>query len=233
MRLNKNRLLISISIIILCLIIILTLSLLKNNKDKYMDLKDSLSNTFFYLDDNYTDMNTISDFCKISLVYDTNYLKMDNKIKGYSKNNVLNSLKKILGSNVTVDFDNLIKDKCVYNSKVTNLTYNSKDNILYTIGSDKSNRQVVVTWYYEKENKNSLELKAHALMIVKNDNYDLYIDNDNTYLIGSYNSLNVARKAAKNNMHKSYDYSFILTKEDGNYIWKEFNVFKNDEVFID
>ena len=234
----KKTLILSISII-LCLVIVVFIIILSSKKDKYNNLKNSLSSTFYYLDKSYDNLNDISDFCKISLVYDTNYLKSDytvsdagNKIKGYTISNVLSSSKKILGDNITIDFDNLIKDDCVYNNKVINLTYNSKDKVLYSQGNDKSNRTIVVDWFYEKEDDNILELKSHALMIVKNDKYDLYVDKNMENLIGSYNTLNEAKKVANDNMFKSYEYVFKFNKVNNNYIWKSFDINKFDDVLV-
>ena len=235
----KKRLILSISIII-CLVIVIFIIIISGKKDKYNNLKDSLSNTFFYLDKSYNNLNDISDFCKISLVYDTNYLKSDytvsdagNKIKGYTISNALSSIKKILGDNITIDFDNLIKDDCIYNNKAINLTYNTKDKVLYSSGLYKSNRTIVVDWFYEKEDGNTLELKSHALMIVKNDKYDLYVDKNMENLIASYNTLKEAKQAARDNMFKSYEYVFKFNKENNNYIWKSFEINKFDDILVD
>ena len=93
---NKNIKYIIISIIIL-IILIFFIILINNHKDKYSNIKKTVSNTFFYLSfDEYDDMNNISDNCKISLLFDMDGFKKDKivqNVKGYSKGNILNSVK--------------------------------------------------------------------------------------------------------------------------------------------
>ena len=102
---------------ILILIFVFTLIITKfanNKKDELSELKDAIENIFYYLpDDNYTTMNDLSDTCKLALIYDTKYLKSDyvfydnngKENKGYTKNNVLNSLKNIIGEESIIDFN--------------------------------------------------------------------------------------------------------------------------------
>lgn len=241
MKLKNKGLVISIIIAVILLMVLLVVSVPRDKSNNYSAIKNSLSNVFYYLDNSYSNMNDISDYCKVALIYDTNYIDYDyfnydsfnNKISGYTKNNVVSSLKKILGNDITIDLDNLSKDKCMYNNSVINLTYNTRDKALYTYGAEKSNRTIVVNWNKEEENNSTLELNAQALMIVKNDKYDLYIDSNMEYLIGSYNSLEEAKKSAKDNMNRSYKYIFELEKNKKNYIWKSFKINKPDNEIIE
>ena len=113
---NKNFKYIIISIIIL-IILIFFIILINNRKDKYSNIKKTISNTFFYLSlDEYDNMNNISDNCKMSLLFDMESFKKDKIIqntKGYSKSNILNSIKKVLGSSATINFS--INDFNTYN----------------------------------------------------------------------------------------------------------------------
>lgn len=251
MKLKLSKLIVVI-ITIIVVITIATMLINSSNKsnNRYNSIKAALSNTFFYLDfDDYTDINNISDTCKISLIYDTSYMSSDytlydsnrKRIKGYTKDNVLKAIKDIIGDNATISFDAnelnsydfLINDKCMYNNKISRLTYDSKKNILYSDGTESSKRYIVVNWVDEKENGDYLELNAQALMIVKNESYDLYIDNDMKYPIGSYNSLDKAKSAAMKNFNKSYAYEFIFKKENNNYIWTEFHRKTYEDVIMD
>lgn len=245
----------NLSIIIICLIVIILLILLAllffdSKNDKYQKIKDSIENVFFYLpEDKYDNMNNISDYCKISLVFDTKYLKSDykfydnkgTKINGYTKDAVLDSVRNILGEDATINFNAdqsgnynfLFKDNCIYNSKVTNLTYDNQNNVLYSEDGDNSNRQLVIKWNDTKENNDEVELTAQALMVVQGeDKYDVYIDNNMEYLVGSYKTLKEAKEAARDNYNRSYTYIFKLKKIDDNYIWTEFERVNLDKNII-
>ena len=72
---NKSIKYIIISIIIL-IILIFFIILINNRKDKYSNIKKTISNTFFYLSlDEYDNMNNISDNCKMSLLFDMESFK--------------------------------------------------------------------------------------------------------------------------------------------------------------
>ena len=70
-------------------------------------------------------------------------------------------------------------------------------------------------------------------MIVKNEKYDLYKDNNMEFLIGSYDSLSKAKSAAWKNIDKSYRYEFKFKKENSNYIWTEFHRKTYKDIIID
>ena len=236
--------------------VIITLSFLvymvfsNKHKDKYTSLKKTVSNTFFFLyNDKYENMDDISDNCKMSLLFDYNGFKSDKviineggkKIHGYSKNNIATSLKKILGKDSSINFSlnnenlyNFMSDtECIYNSKVSDLSYDSTKQILYSDGKEHHNKTIVINWDSEYSNGDIIELKASALMIVENENdYTLYVDKDMNYPIGNYNTLKEAKDAALNNYFKSYKYEFKFYKENDNYIWKKFERNKTSSGII-
>ena len=230
---NKNIKYIVISTIILIILTFLII-LINNRKDKYSNIKKTISNTFFYLSlDEYDNMNNISDNCKISLLFDMESFKKDKIIqntKGYSKSNILNSIKKVLGSNATINFsindfntyNFLSDDECIYNVNPTTLSYNSTEQVLYR-NNTENNRIIMVNWNKVEANGSIINMNAEALMIVKNEkDYSLFIDKDMNYKIGDYKTLNEAKDAALKNYFRSYKYEFTFNYENGNYVWKKF-----------
>ena len=132
---KKKNIVITLIFIILILIICVTFKIVtdKNKtktikKDDTEILKESLEKIFYFLpNDKYDDMNTISDYCKLALIYDTDYLKSDytfknNNKKGYTKENIINTVKNILGNNASINFNAdedgqynfLLTDACMY-----------------------------------------------------------------------------------------------------------------------
>lgn len=230
---NKSIKYILVSTIILIILIICIL-LLNNHKDKYSSIKNTISNTFFYLSfDEYDDMNNISDNCKISLLFDMDGFKKDKivqNVKGYSKGNILNSVKKILGKSASINFSTnefntynfLSDDECASNVNISNLSYNSTEQVMYR-NSNENNRIIMVNWNKVESNGSIINMNAEALMIVKNEkDYSLFIDKDMNYKIGDYKTLNEAKDAALKNYFRSYKYEFTFNYENGNYVWKKF-----------
>lgn len=250
----KNKLLISSLVIVILLIIILTIFILEKKSDDKIsitDIKDSVTNIFYYLpEDKYEDMNNISDYCKISLIYDTDYLKNDTKInlegkskKAYSKANVLDSLKKILGSSASINFKSdesgdysfLQQDNCyLSNPIVTNLSYDSNKNAIYNLDYEDINKELYVKWSDEIINGDTLILSAQAFVIVKaSDQYQVYVDYQMSDSLGTYQSLEKAKEAIEENIYRSYDYKFIFEKENENYIWKSYErIIKSDMTIL-
>ena len=233
----KNKsikyILISTIILIILIIFIICIVLLNNHKDKYSNIKKTVSNTFFYLSfDEYDDMNNISDNCKISLLFDMDGFKKDKivqNVKGYSKGNILNSVKKILGKSASINFSTneltfVFPD--IYNEfhnvNPTMLSYNSTEQVMYR-NNTENNRIIMVNWNKVEANGSIINMSAEALMIVKNEkDYSLFIDKDMNYKIGDYKTLNEAKEAALNNYFRSYKYEFTFNYENGNYVWKKF-----------
>ena len=240
---NKNIKYIIISIIILIILTFLII-LINNRKDKYSNIKKTISNTFFYLSlDEYDSMNNISDNCKISLLFDMDSFKKDKivqNVKGYSKGNILNSVKKILGKSASINFSTnelntynfLSDDECTSNVNISNLSYNSTEQVMYR-NNTENNRIIMVNWNKVEANGSIINMSAEALMIVKNEkDYSLFIDKDMNYKIGDYKTLNEAKDAALKNYFRSYKYEFTFNYENGNYVWKKFkrNVTLSDMV---
>ena len=131
---KKLKIMILITVLFVLIIsIVFAFIICVDKKDKYSGIKNSLENIFFYLeDDKYDNIDTISDFCKLSLVYDTMYMKKS-KNNIYSKYQISSAIKKILGNNSKLDFSvsnneyNFLKtDACVFgNPDVGNVSYDS------------------------------------------------------------------------------------------------------------
>ena len=230
---NKNIKYIVISKIIIIILTFLII-LINNRKDKYSNIKKTISNTFFYLSlDEYDSMNNISDNCKISLLFDMDSFKKDKivqNVKGYSKGNILNSVKKILGKSASINFSTnelntynfLSDDECTSNVNISNLSYNSTEQVMYR-NNTENNRIIMVNWNKVEANGSIINMNAEALMIVKNEkDYSLFIDKDMNYKIGDYKTLNEAKDAALKNYFRSYKYEFTFNYENGNYVWKKF-----------
>lgn len=255
MKINKYKkmIIIIVSLIVIIIIALLILMFNKNNSNEYSDIQNSMEHIFYYLDeDNYADMNSISDFCKLSLVYDSDYLSSDEKIyddkekviQAYTKEQVTSSIQSILGKDSNINFQSnedgsynfLTPDSCrLGNVNASNLSYDSDKEIIYSNGNLDSNYYLQVKWSTPHTVGNKITMSAQALMIVKNDNdYSLFVDSSMKELLGTYKSLKEAKKEALKKMDYSYDYEFTLEKEDNNIIWKTFTRTKmNPDTIID
>ena len=215
-------------------------------QNKFKKIEKALENVFYYLpNSNYEDLTDISDYCKIALIYGTDYIKSDytiyddnNKINGYTKDNLLSSIKNILGTNASINFEKdqngeyrfLKQDSCMYNDKTSNLTYDEENGVVYNNSDNDNNSVLVVDWFEEKEENKIIKLKAHALIIAISDkSYDLYIDNNLEHKIESYQSLSEAMTGAKENFDKSYIYNFEFKLEHGHYIWTRYS--NNSKIY--
>lgn len=243
-KLNNKKVIIVFVFSIICLLLIfmiIKISKKENNASQYSKLENALSNVFYFLDkDEYNNMNEISDFCKLALIYDTDYLISDNsiyndngrKIDGFSKNNIKLSIKNILGSNANInmeasssgDYIFLYFDSCQFgNPKAATLTYDSGRELVYSNSINNSNRKVYVNWVSERLIGKELVLKAQALMAVQSDSgYDLYIDKNMEYVVGHYKDLKQVERDLKNKYSLSYNYEFSLNKNNNSFIWNKF-----------
>lgn len=238
-------------ILIIIGLLLFALSFLFNKKDKITMMEEAIEHVFFYLPyDEYDDLNNISDYCKISLIYDTDYLKNDvylskddydtitnskrNSVFGYKKDNVLKAIQSVLGKNIKINFEKnedddyefLLEDKCKYgNKKINTLSYNKSGGYIYSIDEDEEdNSKLYVKWDDPIYNGDTVTLKAYALLAIKNNSggYDIYLDNNLSNKIDTITS-NISYKIAKL-YDQSYIYEFTLKKENNNYIWTNYKI---------
>ena len=215
--LEYKKIIISFIVIILLLVLLFVgIKLLSKKENNVDEFKKTIENIFYYLpEDNYTNMNDISDYCKIALLYNSDYLKSDytlyakdgNKIKGYTRDNILTSLKSIIGDsayinfnkNESLDYSFLTQDSCVFASEfISNITYDESKKVLYSEGSGEQVRKLHIKWL---DTNSETKLKAKALMSVKTDSgYMLYVDYDMQNLIGEYKNI----KELEKDLEKKY-----------------------------
>lgn len=250
--LNNRKVLIGIFLIVLGIILFIVGICSDKKKDKIEQMKEAIEHVFFYLPNTkYDDLNQMSDYCKISMVYNTDYLKKDvylskdnydtvvkssiNSVKGYKTSNVLNSVKSILGENATInfdineddDYDFLLTDKCRFgNKRLQTLSYNESGKYIYSIDDDSNNNdlKLYVKWDKPEYDGDTVRLTAYALLSIKNSdgNYDIYIDNNLSKKVDTING-SVSYKILKL-YDRSYTYRFTLKKINDNYIWTNFEV---------
>lgn len=225
---------------------------LKN--DKLGKVKDAIENVFFYLpNENYDDLNQISDYCKISLVYGTDYLKnytllskddydtvvKKNGVKAYSKDNILKAIKNILGDNANINFDLdedddysfLISDNCKFgNDKIKTLSYNESKESVFSIDDDEENTsKLYVKWEKPEYDGDLVKLTAKALLAVKNvdGGYDVFADSNLNYQAGTVSGSNVKSQIEDMYDYRSMDHVITLKKQGDNYIWIKYEVIDN------
>lgn len=234
-----------------------------HKKDKIEQIEEAIEHVFFYLPKSeYDDLNEMSDYCKISLVYGTDYLKNDvylskddydtivnskkNSVKGYKLSNVLKSVKAILGDNATINFDVneyeqyqfLLQDNCKFgNNSLETLSYNQFSKYIYSIDDEEKNNDIklYVKWEKPEFNENEVILTAYALLSIKNSegHYDIYLDGNLSYKLDVIDG-NVSYKIGKL-YDKSNKYIFTLKKENDKYIWSSYKVINaiDDTVIYD
>lgn len=158
---KKKIILISgiIGVVVLVSVILIINNKSGNKRDKLKEMKDSIENIFFYLPEKeYTNTNEIPEYCKISLVFGQDYMKPDtylsvddystelkeqnNSVKAYSKDNIINTIKSLLGNDATLsleldeegDYPSLEENGCGYNNKnISILSYNEEKNIYFLL----------------------------------------------------------------------------------------------------
>lgn len=257
-----KKVLIGIVFIVLGIILFFIGIFSNQKKDKITQIEDAIENVFFYLPNTeYNDLNEISDYCKISMVFDTDYLKKDaylskddydtitkskkNSVKAFKASNVLKSLRNILGDNATINFDLnddddyefLLQDSCKYGNKnLKTLSYNESRKYFYSIDdNEENNSKLYVKWDKPKYDGDTVILTAYALLSIKNNDggYDIYLDSNLHYKIDSINGV-VDYKIGKL-YDQSFEYKFTLKKDKDNYIWTKYEVITNidDTVIYD
>lgn len=256
MKIKKNTKIIVTIVLVISIILIFSLILLisnsKSNKDNDLDLlKTSISKVFFNLPNNeYESMNDISDYCKVIMVFDTEYLKnytsynynLKNK-KAYSIRALNDAVKNILGNNTSIslnpneegNYDFVNADSCQFtNDGLLNISYDSEKKLVYNISNEKNIRKIYVKWTNEYKEGNDIILYAQALMSVESDlGYDLYSDYNMMNLIGHYKSKSQLEKELNQNYVSSYNYEFHIRVENNKYIWKSFVRNNVDEIIVE
>lgn len=257
---NDKKNLIAFALVFLGVILLLFSLFYKEKENKLDNTLDAIENIFFFLpNDKYDNLNDISDYCKISLIYGSKFLKSDKLInkdnydadgklgslKAYSKDNVLKSLKKLLGDDASInfdlnddsDYDFLMEDGCRYaNNDIKALSYNETDGYIFSVDRDEDdNIELFVKWGEPNIENDQVIIHASALVAVKNgdDNYDIFADKDLKHLAGTTSKFNLTSEVEKL-YYKSMDYVFTLKIVDGNYIWTNYEVIDRlyDEGFI-
>lgn len=258
---NKKKLIISICSLIIILIVIFMV--INNHKDnKLENAKNAIENVFFFLpNEQYDNLNEISDYCKISLVYGTNYLNKDvllskedldtkvkrNGIKAYTKENILNSVKSILGDKISINFEKdendeykfLEEDDCRYgNKKLKTLSYNENKGYVYSIDNDdEDNMKLFVKWENPEIKDDIVTWRAKAFIAIKNADggYDIYADNKLEHKVGEAKENKLKSKINDLYLY-SKDFIFTLKKVNNKYIWTNYKIidkFYNDDYIVD
>lgn len=261
---EKKYIIISLLCIIFGIILLVCAFVFDTKEDKFDNTLDAIENVFFFLpNDKYVNMNDMSDYCKVSLIYGSKLLKSDivldkknydvdiknGVLKAYSKDNVIKSLKNILGDNASINFDVdedgeysfLYEDGCkLANKSIKTLSYSQSSESLFSIDDEidnKNNIKLFVKWGEPETNDDEIVIHAQALVAVKNGEgkYDIYADRELSHLAGTVNKGDL-KYVVKEFYYKSLDYIFNFKLVNGNYIWTNFEVIDrlyNDDFIVD
>ena len=251
MNFKDKRIIIGFLLVILgFIIVIIGLMNSNNNNNKLGKVKSAIENVFFYLPNyEYTDLSKIPDYCKISLVYGTDYIKKDallnyddydtivkkNGVPAYKLDTIINGIHDILGDNASINFeknsdneyDLLYSNDCRYgNSKLNNLSYNENHRYFFTMDrEEEDNSKLYVKWMKPEYKDDLVILKAKALLAIKNASggYDVFANKDLTYKAGEVNN----KSEIKDLYYMSLDYKFTLKNINDKYIWTKYEVIDN------
>lgn len=258
MNFKDKKILIGFILVILGFTIVIIVLMNSNKNNKLGKAKNAIENVFFYLpESNYTNLSEIPDYCKISLVYGTDYVKKDallssddydtivkrNGVDAYKLDTILNGIQDILGDNVTINFlknedneyDLLYSNDCRYgNSKLNILSYNENYGYLFSMDNDEEdNSKLYVKWMEPEYKDDIVILKAKALLAIKNASggYDVFADKDLTYKTGSVDS----KDKIEDLYYMSLDYRFTLKDVNDKYIWTKYeiidNIYNEDAIY--
>lgn len=260
----KYKYKLSIILVIIVLLIASIILFINNKKDNSLaKIEKSIENIFFYLPESeYNDLNSISDYCKVSMVFGTDYIKRDallskedyntilkkekNSVEAYKITSITEAVKSILGDNASINFDAnedgeynfLIEDNCKYgNDKLEVLNYNESRKYVYSIAGDNyENMKLYVRWEEPEYKGEEVFLSAKALLAIKNEagDYDVYADNNLEYKVVTLKSNELKSQIGKYYSESLY-YEFRLKKIKDDYIWASFkreNVYENS-VLVD
>ena len=261
----KNKVVIISSIIVTIIIVILSLTIFLNKSDKrnrLEEMKDSIENIIYYLPSmDKQDVGSISDYCKISLVFGEEYLKNDsylskedydtelkkndgNSVKAYKKDNIINALKDILGNDVTInlepneegEYPALEENGCGYNNEnMSIISYNSEKEYIYSIDSDENNNvKIFVKWFDKQIDNDLIKLSAYALKTVKNEDgtYSVYADSSEDVIVKTIEADKDIEKEIEE-IYAVYSnvYEITLKKNNKNYLWIDYNIVKTNQLY--
>ena len=254
----KDKRLMGFILVILGFTVVIIGLVSSQDNNKLGKAKSAIENIFFYLPDTeYTNLNEIPDYCKISLVYGTDYVKNDallssddfdtivkkNGVYAYKLDTILKGVQDILGDNVSINFeknndneyDLLYSNDCIYgNSKLNNLSYNENHGYFFSMDREEEDNSTLYVKWMEPEYKDDLViLKAKALLAIKNASggYDVFANKDLTYKAGEVNN----KSEIKDLYYMSLDYKFTLKNINDKYIWTKYevidNIYKEDVIY--
>lgn len=256
--LKDKKLIIALVFIVAGIVLIFSVFLFSKKESKLTKMEKALENVFFYLPEKeYSDLNNISDYCKISMVFDTSLVKngvylskndyntiVKNKSKGvkaYRREDIISSLKGVIGNNVSIDFSQneygdyefLIPDSCGYGNKsIQLLSYNESSGYIFSVEDISKNKnadsKLYVKWEKPEIDGDYTILTAKALFAVKNDigKYDVFADNEMRYLIKTLSSSNL-KSQIKNLYNMSMVYKITLKETNDGYQWVKYEVIDN------
>lgn len=227
-------------------------------RTKYNSIKRSIENIFFYLpEDEYTDLNKIPDYCKISMVYGYNTLKNSkyvstkdfttfvkknnkNKAKAYKLSDIEKAIKTIIGNDATVNYDKdidgdytfITENGCGFNNdNIGTLGYNEKIKYIYSLDKkDTNSSKVYVKWLEEKEDDDIVKLSAYAFDVVESNDgsYTVYADANHNYIAGTIaKGKDIEKELEQLYETKSRLYTFELKKIKRGYRWLSYKVIDN------
>ena len=256
---NKKILIGGISAIAVVILGIAIVLLIKNTikKDKLKEIQDSIENVFFYLpEEKYDNLNDIPDYCKVSLVYGTDYIKSDallstddydtvldkkgdNTTEAYNIETILNAVKKVLGDDSTINFDAnedgdyefIEENGCGYNNKsIGKLSYNVQNEYIYT-KEQKEIQKVYVKWEEPQIDGDNITLTAYALLPLSNDDgsYTVYANGSLNLVAGTIEAGKNLDEEISNMYNDSLKYVIKLKKNNDDYTWVSYEVI--DEVY--
>ena len=257
--LKNKKILLCIIIFILVVITCISIVLLKDKKksNQLENIEKSIENILFYLPDSkYDNMNNIPDYCKLNLVYGTDYLKSDlyissddydtivdgktnNSISAYSNNALLSAIKNVLGDDATINFESnddgdyefIEENGCGNNNKkIGSISYNSEKEFIYSKES-KEIQKLYVKWDDPVVDGDYVNLTAYALLPLINEDgsYTVYANSSQTYVAGNISSGKDIDKEISDMYDRSLKYNIKLKKNGNKYTWVNYEVV--DDVY--
>jgi len=246
----KDKKWIGFILVIIGFIVVIIGLISSQDNNKLGKTKNAIENIFFYLpESSYDNLSEMPDYCKVSLVYGTEYVKKDallsyddydtivkkNGVSAYKLETITKGIHDILGDNVSINFeknndneyDLLYSNDCIYgNSKLNNLSYNENHGYFFSMDrEEEANSKLYVKWMEPEYKDDLVILKAKALLAIKNASggYDVFANKDLTYKAGEVSS----KDKIEDLYYMSLDYKFTLKDINDKYIWTKYEVIDN------